>query len=201
MSKTLRASSETVRRVILGLALLVFLVTLIPAGVYLQWFAPRDFVLARMCVYPLAGIVLVATAWTLLLRSRTEGERGWPKRVGAAGLFALSFVVLVTTFVPAIGRCVGPWAELRSLLVAKSREVADAREALGIPPGRQLTADEMAQIEALVFDSVPEYTFPIIQRTVRLRLMATTPPYVGVDFGGGRRVLFDLRTMVILYAD
>ena len=197
----MRATSETVRRVILGLALLVFLVTLIPVSVYLQWFAPRDFVPARVCIYPSACIVLLAAAWTLLLKGRTEAERGWPRRVGAAGLFALSIVVLVTTSVPPIGRRVGPWADLRSLLVAKSHEVADARKALGILPGRQLTADEMGQIETLVFDPVPEYTFPIIRRTVHLRLIAAHPPYVGVDFGGGRRVLFDLRTMVILYAD
>jgi hypothetical protein len=201
MSGALKATSETTRRVILALAPLGFLVTLIPFGVYLQWFAPRDFVPARVCIYPAAGIVPLAAAWTLLLKGRTEGERGWPKRVAAAGLFALSIVVLVTTSVPAIGRRVGPWADLRSLLVAKSREVTDARKALGIPHDRQLTADEMGQMEALLFDPVPEYTFPIIQRTVHLRLMAATPPYVGLDFGGGRRVLFDLRTMVILYAD
>jgi hypothetical protein len=122
-------------------------------------------------------------------------------RVGAIGLFALVIVLLVTTSLPPIGRRIGPWAGLRCLLVAKSREVAAARVALDIPPDRPLTAAEMGSIEALVLDPAPEYTFPIVRRTVRLRLMRTTPPYVGVDFGGGRRAVFDLATMVILYAD
>lgn len=122
-------------------------------------------------------------------------------RAGASGLVALAVVVLLATSVPPIGRRVGPWAELRRLLVATSREVAEARAALDIPQDRQLTTDEMRQIEALVLNPAPEYTFPIIRRTVRLRLMRTSPPYVGVDFGGGRRAVFDLQTMVMIYAD
>lgn len=122
-------------------------------------------------------------------------------RVGAACLYTLFPLVLITTCMPTISRRVGPWVELRSLLVAKSQEVAEARAALGIPEDRYLTSGEMHEIETLVLEPTSEYTFPIIHRTVRVMMLRAAPPYVGVDFGGGRRVMFDLRTMAIIYAD
>jgi hypothetical protein len=200
MDGTRNAASKTVGRSTLVLALLFALAASVPVGVYLQWSAPGDFP-ARVCIYPSIGAVLLAGAWILRRQGRAAAEGGWPMRAGAAGLFALSFVVLVATSVPPIGRRVGPWAELRRLLVAKSREVAEARAALGIPEDRYLTSGEMREIETLVLEPAPEYTFPIIHRTVRVSMLRAAPPYVGVDFGGGRRAVFDLRTMVILYAD
>jgi hypothetical protein len=198
MDRTLKASSKTANGAVL--ALLFVLVAAVPVGAYIQWCVPGDLP-ARACVYPPICIVLLAAAWILRRKGRASEERGWPLSAGAASLFALTIAVLVATYVPPISRRVGPWAELRNLLVAKSREVAEARVALGVPPDRQLTAGEMHQIEALVLNPVPEYTFPIIRRTVRLRLMCAMPPYVGVDFGGGRRAVFDLSTMVMIYAD
>jgi hypothetical protein len=162
--------------------------------------APRDLP-ARACVYPSTGAALLAGAWVLHRRARTTAARRGPARAAASGLVVLAVVILLATSVPPIGRRVGPWAELRRLLVAKSREVAEARAALDIPRDRPLTADEMHRIEALVLNPAPEYTFPIIRRTVRLSLMRTSPPYVGVDFGGGRRAVFDLKTMGVIYAD
>jgi hypothetical protein len=176
------------------------LILSVPVGVTLQWFAPNDLP-ARVCVYPSISTMLLASAWLLRRQGSAATKRGWLLRTGASGLLALLLVVLVTTSIPPIGRRIGPWAELRSLLVAKSREVSEARVTLDIPRDRPLTAVEMDQIEALVLDPAPAYTFPIIGRTVHLGLMCTAPPYVGVDFGGGRRAMFDLPTMVILYAD
>jgi hypothetical protein len=90
---------------------------------------------------------------------------------------------------------------LRIILVEKSQEVFEAKAILSIPANRQITRQEMDQIESIVFDPVPTYTFPIINQTVHVRMMSRVPPYVGVDFGDGRRVVFDLLTMVVIYAD
>jgi hypothetical protein len=198
MDTTRKASPRTASRV--ALALLFVLGAAVPADAYLQWCVPGGFP-ASVCVYPSICVSLLAGAWILRRQGRAAAESRWPMRAGAAGLCALATVVLIATSVPPIGRRIGPWAELRGMLVAKSREVAETRAALGIPPGRPLTAGEMGQIEALALDPAPEYTFPIIGRTVRLRLMCATPPYVGVDLSGGRRAVFDLSTMVMIYAD
>jgi hypothetical protein len=81
------------------------------------------------------------------------------------------------------------------VLVVKSRKVVEAKAALSIPAGRQLTRQEMDQIEELRFSPIPTYTFPIIHRTVHVRPMNGVSPYVGMDFQGGRRAVFDLTTM------
>lgn len=39
------------------------------------------------------------------------------------------------------------------------------------------------------------------EREVRVLLMSPVPPYVGVDFGGGQRAIFEPRTMRTLYTD
>jgi hypothetical protein len=185
---------------VLVLAFLLTLVVFVPIGVYLQWFVPRDFP-PFACLYPSIGVSILVVALTVWHKSRIAPRMQWPMRVGAVCLFVLCVLLMVVTSVPPISRRVGPWKELRGILVEKSQEVVEARAALSIPTNRQLTGPEMDQIENMVFDPVPTYTFPIINRTVHVRMMSRVPPYVGVDFQGGRRAVFDLATMMVIYAD
>jgi hypothetical protein len=189
------------RALILALSVPLTVVAYLPLGAYLQWAVPGDCPPPFTCAWPsLSGAVLVA-ALALRHKRRTVPGRGWPMHVAAACLFTLSALLLVTTSLPPIGRRIGPWAELRALLVYKSEQAAQARAALGIPQGRYLDAGEMDAIERMVLEPPVRYTFPIIGRTVQVRLMRAGPPYVGVDFGGGRRAVFDLATMAVIYAD
>jgi len=185
---------------VLVLALLLTLVVFVPIGVYLQWFVPRDFPLC-VCIYPSISASILVIALIVWHRSRTAPRMQWPMRVGAVCLFVLCALLLIVTSIPPISRRIGPWTELRGVLVEKSREVVEAKAALSIPAYRHLTPDEMDEIERMVFESVPTYTFPIINRTAYVRMMSRAPPYVGVDFQDGRRAVFDLATMVVIYAD
>ena len=45
------------------------------------------------------------------------------------------------------------------------------------------------------------FTTPLINKKVTLRMMGRQPPYVGIDYGGGRRVILDLESMEAIYAD
>ncbi len=207
---------------VLVLALLFTLIVFVPVGVYLQWFVPSDNGLF-ICMYPLIGasiFVVALTIWRksrtaprmqfdrviigksdIWRKSRTAPRMQWPMRVGAVCLFVFCALWLVVTSIPPIGRRIGPWAELRRMLVEKSQQVAEAKATLSIPANRQLTREEIDQIERMVLDPAPAYTFPIINQTVHVRMMGGTPPYVGVDFGDGRRAKFNLATMVVTYAD
>jgi hypothetical protein len=80
--------------------------------------------------------------------------------------------------------------------------VTELRRALGIriPEHRQLTHEELQAIGSRL-GTGPTFTFPLVRRTVTLRWMVTYPPYVGVDYGAGRNVVFDLKSMRHIYAD
>jgi len=66
-----------------------------------------------------------------------------------------------------------------------------------------LTHGEFDAIERQLSDdgSNATFTFPLVGRTVRIRLMQTYPPYVGVDYGDGRNCVFDLKSMRMTYVD
>jgi hypothetical protein len=185
---------------VLVLALLFTLIVFIPVGVYLQWSVPRD-AFPLVCMYPLIGVSILVVALIVWRKSRTAPRMQWPMRVGAVCLLVFCAFWLIATSIPPIGRRIGPWSELRRMLVEKSQEVVEARATLSVPANRQLTREEVGQIERMVFDPAPAYTFPIINQTVHVRMMSTVPPYVGVDFGSGRRAVFDLATMVVIYVD
>lgn len=185
---------------VLVLALLFTLIVFVPLGVYLQWFVPSD-TFPLVCMYPLIGVSILVVALIVWRKSRNAPRMQWPMRVGAVCLFVFCALWLIVTFIPPIGRRIGPWAELRRMLVEKSQQVVEAKATLSIPANRQLTREETGQIERMVLDPAPAYTFPIINQTVHVRMMSGIPPYVGVDFGDGRRAVFNLATMVVIYAD
>ena len=163
-------SHPKIRRAgVLVLALLLTLVVFVPIGVHLQWFVPRDFPLC-VCIYPSISASILVIALIVWHRSRTAPRMQWPMRVGAVCLFVLCALLLVVTSIPPISRRVGPWKELRGILVEKSQEVVEVKAALSIPASRQLTRQEMDQIESIAFDPVPTYTFPIINQTVHVRM-------------------------------
>ena len=187
--------------IISALCILLTVVLFVPVGLYLQWALPVDgpyeLVLSLYSVPIL--IVALVLLWTVR-KTRDDTTR----RAGAVvATCLLVFFALAQVFilVPQISRRVGPWGELRSLLIRKSSEAEDARTQLDIPADRDLAQDEMRRIKAMVFEPPEEFVFPLINKKVTLRMMGRRPPYVGIDYGGGRRVILDLESMEAIYAD
>ena len=182
------------------LCILLTVVLFVPVGLYLQWALPVD----APCelVFSLYSVPILIVALVLLWTVRKT--RDTTRRAGAvAATCLLVSLALAQVFIwiPQISRRIGPWVELRSLLIRKSSEAEDARTQLGIPADRDLTREEMMRIKAMVFEPPEEFVFPLINKKVTLKMMGRQPPYVGIDYGGGRRVILDLESMEAIYAD
>lgn len=187
--------------IIFVLCILLTVVLFVPVGLYLQWALPVD----APCelVFSLYSVPILIVALVLLWTVRKRRDDTTRRAGAVAATCLLVFLALAQVFiwVPQISRRIGPWVELRGLLIQKSSEAEDARTQLGIPADRHLTREEMMRIKAMVFEPPEEFVFPLINKKVTLRMMGGQPPYVGIDYGGGRRVILDLESMEAIYAD
>jgi hypothetical protein len=165
----------------------------LPVFLYLQWSLPRD---GPYEVVPvaIAGSAAVAAAWALQ-------SAGPVVKVFARTTLVLASLVGAQVLFPQVSRRVGPWASLRRILMEQSSEVARAAAGVGVPPGKPIPREVIAEIEARLVVPRPRFSFPLVQRDVRVRIMMTIPPYVGVDYGEGRNCVFDLGSMKCTYAD
>jgi len=183
------------------LVALLAVVVFVPLGLYLQWRLPIDgpFELLLSCAsFPLLIVALVLLGKVAVIRPRPRKPTFLPLAVGLLVFFAL---LQATIFFPAISRRIGPWHELRARLLFKSEAIRDAQAQLGIPENAALTQEQWTQIKESVFATPEVFVFPILNKRVALKLMSSRPPYVGIDYGGGRRAVFDLVTMRVVYAD
>lgn len=112
----------------------------------------------------------------------------------ALGLTCLLVIPLVISIVGISRRHFGEWAQLKALIRHYSEIVGHEVERNGNP-------SRLRAIEAQLLTPPPTFQFAALQEPVRLRIMQTTPPYVGVDFGGGANAVFDPLTMICVYAD
>lgn len=187
--------------IIFVLCILLTVVLFVPVGLYLQWALPVD----APCelVFSLYSVPILIVALVLLWTVRKTRDDTTRRAGAVAATCLLVFLALAQVFiwVPQISRRIGPWVELRGLLIQKSSEAEDARTQLGIPADRHLTREEMMRIKAMVFEPPEEFVFPLINKKATLRMMGGQPPYVGIDYGGGRRVILDLESMEAIYAD
>lgn len=88
----------------------------------------------------------------------------------------------------------GEWADLKKLIRQYSDVVAAEIEK-GEDP-RQVAA-----LQVKLLTPTPTFKFTSLREPVRLEVMQTEPPYVGVDFGNGANAVFDPRTMICKYSD
>lgn len=187
--------------IIFVLCILLTVVLFVPVGLYLQWALPVD----APCelVFSLYSVPILIVALVLLWTVRKTRDDTTRRAGAVAATCLLVSLALAQVFiwVPQISRRIGPWVELRSLLIRKSSEAEDARTQLGILADRNLTWEEMMRIKTMVFEPPGEFVFPLINKKVTLRMMGRQPPYVGIDYGGGRRVILDLESMEAIYAD
>jgi hypothetical protein len=118
-------------------------------------------------------------------------------------MFALSVPALAGTlglglFVTEVGsRHFGEWAQLKALIADYAAQVAQrARSEDG-----QLSSAEYDAIQNELLTPAPTFLFRGTRAPVRLRMMMTLWPYVGVDFGEGANAVFNPMTMVCIYSD
>jgi hypothetical protein len=169
-----------------------------PLGLFLQWFLPGDGpyeLLVSLLSSPLL-LIGVLVAYQSRSTSTQSLERGGIVSKGLA-LFTLALFVEIQVFayVPEVGRRVGPWDDLRGLLIEKAADVVREREALGLPADQPLSRLQVERIDAAALTPRPTFTFPLVHQTVKIRLMSGVYPYVGVDYGHGRNCIFDLKSM------
>ncbi len=179
-----------------GLGLLLASASFVPLGLYLQWAVPGD----GPYEYGVTAVSLILPLLALCVRHHSS-LASWMKRLVITVALSVFCLVQVWLYVPQLSRRIGPWEDLRGLLLAKADEVQSFREERGIAPDRVLSREEVALVQSSVFAPAPTFTFPFPRRQVRVRLMKAEPPYVGVDYGNGRNCVFDLNTMWATYCD
>jgi hypothetical protein len=140
--------------------------------------------------------LLTAVLWVVAyaIRRLLPLHRAWENILAAPLLVGLASTVLATGAISS--RHFGEWRELRAELARYSDMVAKAAP----DPSRLLTHAEYETIKGL-FTSEPTFVSRGFQEPLKIRMMQTYPPYVGVDFGAGRNAVFDLTTMVCTYSD
>lgn len=175
---------------------LVGLGAFIPLGLYLQWAIPGD-----------GPYEYGVTLLSLLLPLLAIGMRFIPLSSSSVRLAVISaafsafFLVQVWLYFPQLSRRVGPWKDLRELLLAKSQQVQLFLDEQGIARDRLLTRQEVASAQSALFDPAPTFYFPLPHRRVEVRIILAEPPYVGVSYGNGRNCVFDLSSMYATYCD
>ncbi|WP_147446606.1 hypothetical protein [Corallococcus sp. CA047B] len=112
-------------------------------------------------------------------------------------LTVLSLLALSPTVAQVGGRHFGEWRRLKSLLRENEARV---QQMIGRTEG-SLSEEESALVRAWFLEHPVSLRFESEPEPVRIRLMHSTPPYVGVDFGRGRNAVFDPVTMLCLYSD
>jgi hypothetical protein len=79
--------------------------------------------------------------------------------------------------------------------------LAELVRAQATEPDGRLTMSQYNDIQEKLFTPSPTFQFEGTRQPVRLRMMQTVPPYVGVDSGSGANAVFDPTTMVCIYSD
>ncbi|NOK22487.1 hypothetical protein [Corallococcus carmarthensis] len=145
-----------------------------------------------------AGWLFVLIGYFVFLCVRSGGDRIvqlWrrvvPWAVGWSVLLMLPVLVRVGE------RQFGDWRQLGNVLRASEAEIRAF-----VRPRQEMLSDEELALGRAWFQTHPVYfKFKSEELTVRIGLVSAMPPYVGVDFGGGRRAVFEPLTMVCVYSD
>jgi len=169
---------------------------LAPLALYLQWALPGDGPYEYL-VTLLSLPLLVLAAALLLLRRLPPGVR----QLGVSAFLAFFVLLQLWIYVPQLSRRVGQWHELRRMLIRQSVHVEKALRQQNIRSDRPISRTEIALLERQLFTPQPTFRFEFPPREVTVRILLAVPPYVGVDYGGGRNCVFDLESMVATYCD
>jgi hypothetical protein len=122
-------------------------------------------------------------------------HRAWENVLAVPLLPGFASATLATGAISS--RHFGEWRELRALLARHSDVVSrEARDR-----GRPSTREEHEALRRRILTPEPTFVSRGFREPLTIRMMRRGPPYVGVDFGGGRNAIFDLTTMICTYSD
>lgn len=162
---------------------------------YLQWYLGSD-------DFREVGVLAVSTAvagFGFLIYRRSR-ERGAFLRALALSTAFGAVAVAVVAFRPDLVRTLGPWCDLSRVLVAESAHVRTLLAAEG-RDGQFLPFDRAQLLNHGSLGGGTSYAFPLIRKRVLVRITYGLPPYVGVDYGGGRVCTFSLDSMKTIACD
>lgn len=142
-------------------------------------------------------ILITALLWAVgfAVRRLLRLRRAWERALAAPLLAAFVSAVLAGGAISS--RHFGEWRELRDLLRQHSDRVASEAP----DRSRLLTHAEYNAIKGRILTPEPTFVSRGFRQPLKIRMMQTYPPYVGVDFGAGRNAVFDLATMICTYSD
>ncbi|WP_147445492.1 hypothetical protein [Corallococcus aberystwythensis] len=112
-------------------------------------------------------------------------------------LALLSLLAMSPALAQVAGRHWGEWSRLKTVLQDNEARV----RALSSRTDGSLTEEEFARAKAWFLEEPVTFRFETEPEPVRLRLLRSVPPYVGVDFGQGRNAMFDPVTMRCVYSN
>jgi MFS family permease len=162
------------------------------------WYFPGDppvfEMLAMLSLLVLGGLAVVGGAVLLMTFPRRMRRLRRKLLILVSALMTPFAVLFLGTALGICSRNFGEWADLKALIRQYSDLVAAEIEK-GEDPR------QMAFLELKLLSPTPAFKFRSLKEPVRLKIMQTHPPYVGVDFGNGANAVFDPQTMICSYSD
>ena len=146
------------------------------------------------------ALVIVPTLATAVAAFSMTSRYPRVRRVAmtALGIPALAGTLALGAFAVSVGaRHFGEWAQLKSLIRRYSTRVAERAG----PANYRLSPSQYHAIQSELLTPAPTFQFSGTHTAVRLRMMMTVWPYVGVDFGSGANAVFNPVTMICIYSD
>src|SRR5262249_44459029 len=118
-------------------------------------------------------------------------------RAAALGLTTFGFLILLPAAICVGHRHVGEWAVVKASLQHYNAVVAHR-----IGSSRRIPGRDYARLNEELFEKQPVlFNLQGFPRAVRLRLMSTESPFVGLDFGGGANAILEPTSMLCIYSD
>lgn len=157
------------------------------------WYFPGDPPLFEtLAMLSLFLVTAWGVAWLLMRLAAPRMSKGGIGKLLRA-LLLLSALPLPVASVGIAHRHLGEWADLKALLRTYADRIEKEVEKRG--------SDHLAEIGHEVLTPQPHFKFAAFRDPVRLRVLSTEYPYVGVDFGEGAHAVFDPMTMICTYSD
>lgn len=150
------------------------------------------------------GLLLVlALSSVKLLVSRTRGRISprWTRSITllhrvSASTLALALGLFLVGLVGLVGRHVGSWRPVRQALLEELARIERGHRRPGA-----LSMDEYSEISRRLQSQDRRFAVSGCGESARIRILQTEHPFIGLNFGDGRNVVFEPRTMIVLYSD
>ena len=148
-------------------------------------------------------LILLATlaVRTTILRPRGREASQWmasavARRRVSSGILALAIAGCLLGFGGLVPRHLGRWRAVQEALLEEVARIEKEHQGAG-----ELSLVEYVVIDSRLQSSPRRFVLTECGDSARIRVMQTTSPYVGLDFGDGRNAVFEPHSMVAIYTD